>query len=359
MSISVEIVLKLPEMAGVSVAAGAAGLWREISSVDVMEVPDISEYLKPGELLITAMYSIRDNEAMQRRLIPLLIEKGVTALALAPLQEHDPIPGFMIKQADEMGLPLLKLPYGISFNELINVIMNSIIEKRYRCGLIENILQGKISSLPRVLAMGQTYGWNLEGSFIPVAVQGNISVILPPDVIRVDLSGNILLLFPLINQEDAKNRTAEIIALLQADHTVRIGIGRVIENILELPKGFAQAEQAITIGRQAKWSQCIVCYDNLGIYRVLYSGVDNTEKQLFIHEFLGPILNESELITTLRIYFENRGNQRSTAKAMNVHYNTISYRITQIEQLTKQKLDNPDDCLCVQIALKLLDMANL
>jgi hypothetical protein len=359
MSIPVETVLKLPEMAGVSVVAGAAGLRREISSVDVMEVPDISEYLKPGELLITAMYSIRDNEAMQRRLIPMLNEKGVSALALAPLQEHDTIPGFMIKQADETGLPLLKLPYGISFNDIINIIMNSIIEKRYRSGLIESILQGKIGSLPRVLAMGQTYGWNLEGSFIPVAVQGNINAALPPDVINADLSGGTLLLFPLIRREDAKGRTAEIIAALQADLTVRIGIGRAIENIMELPKGLAQAEQAISIGRQAKWPQCIVCYDNLGIYRVLYSGVDNTEKQLFIHEFLGPILNEGELTATLRIFFENRGNQRSTAKAMNLHYNTVSYRITRIEQLTKQKLDNPDDSLCLQIALKLLDMTDL
>ena len=101
MSISVEIALKLPEMENVSVVAGAAGLRREISSVNVMEVPDISEYLKPGELLVTTMYSIRDNEEMKRRLIPLLVEKGVAALALAPLHEHDRIPKFMAQQADE------------------------------------------------------------------------------------------------------------------------------------------------------------------------------------------------------------------------------------------------------------------
>lgn len=359
MSIQVETVLALPEMAGVIVAAGAAGLQREILSVNVMEVPDISKYLKPGELLITTMFSIRDNEEMQRRLIPLLVEKGVTALAIAPLREHDLIPGFMIKQADEMGLPVLKLPYEISFDEVIKTIMNSIIEKRYRNELIEDILRGKAASLPRVLATGQSYGWNLEGSFIPVVVQGNISITPPSDGIKVDLYDNTLYLFPLSNQEEVKRRTAEIIMMFRTDQTVRIGIGRAIENILELPKGFAQARQAINISRQAKWPQNIVCYDNLGVYRVLYSGADNTEKQLFINEFLGPIINESELITTLRIYFENQGNQRSTAKAMNVHYNTISYRITRVEQLTGQNLSNSDDALCLQIALKLLDMTDL
>jgi hypothetical protein len=358
LSIPVEILLKLPEMAGISVVAGSAGLRREISSVNVMEVPDFSKYLKSGELLITTMYPIRNNEAMQRRLIPLLIEKGVAALALAPLHEHDLIPAFMINQADEMGLPLLKLPYEVSFDELINTVLNSIIEKRYRCGLIENILQGKISSLPHIIAMGQTYGWNLEGCFIPVIVQGTISITLPPNVIKADLSGDTLLLFPLIHQEDAQSRTDEIITMLRAGGTVRIGIGRAIESIMELSKGFAQAQQAINIGRQAKWPP-IVCYDDLGVYRVLYSCVDTAEKQLYINEFLGPILNESELITTLRIYFENMGNHRSTAHAMSVHYNTVSYRITHIEQLTKKNLNNPDDSLCLQVALKLLDMADL
>jgi hypothetical protein len=359
MSISVENVLKLPEMNDVSVVAGSAGLGREISSVNVMEVPDIANYLKSGVLLITTMYSIREDEEMQRRLIPLLVDKGVTALALAPLQKRGDIPGFMLRQADEAGLPLLKLPFGTSFDDIMNIIFQSIIEKRYRSGLIENILDGKLLSLPRVLAAGQSYGWNLEGMFIPVAAHGNISVALPSDVIAVDLSGNTLLLFPLSNPLDAKSRTDEIISILRAGSAVTIGIGRAIGSIIELPIGYAQAEQAINISRQAKGAQNIVCYDDLGVYRVLSSSADIIEKQLFIDEFLGAILKENDLIATLRFYFESHGNQRTAAKAMNVHHNTISYRMARIEQLTGLRLNNPDDYLCLQIALKLLDIINL
>jgi purine catabolism regulator len=199
----------------------------------------------------------------------------------------------------------------------------------------------------------------LEGCFIPVVVQGNISITPPPDVIKADLNSDTLLLFPLIHREDAQSRTAEIITMLETDATPRMGIGRAIENIMDLPKGFMQAQQAINISRRAKWTQSIACYGDLGVYRVLYSGVDDTEKQLFINEFLGPILKEGELTATLRIYFENMGNRRGTAHAMGVHYNTVSYRITHIEQLTKKKLNNADDSLCLQVALKLLDMASL
>ena len=359
MSITVRAALGLPEMQGVSVAAGSAGLGREISSVNVMEVPDISRFLKPDMLLITTMYPIRDNEEIQRKLIPLLVEKGVAALALAPLHEHAGIPEFMIKQADDAGFSLLKLPYDIPFDNIMNSIFHKIIEKRYRSGLIENILQRKIDSLTRVIAAGKSYGWNLEGSFIPVVVHGDIPASLPPDVIVIDLNSNILLLFPLVDLSEAKSCRAEIKSLLEAYHAKPVGIGRAIETIMELPKGYAQAEQAININLQTKGEQSVSSYDDLGVYRVLSSSTDVIEKQLFINEFLGPILKESELIITLRVYFDNHGNQRNTAKAMRVHYNTISYRMARIEHLTGLNLDNSDDSLCLHIALKLLDIINL
>jgi hypothetical protein len=60
----------------------------------------------------------------------------------------------------------------------------------------------------------------------------------------------------------------------------------------------------------------------------------------------------------LRAYFLNMGNQRSAAKFLNVHYNTISYRMERIEQLTGVDFSNAEDSYCLQTALKLLDIIN-
>jgi hypothetical protein len=359
MSITVEFALGLLEQKNVSLAAGKAGLLREISSVNVMEVPDISMYLKPGVLLITTMYPIRNDEAKQRKLIPMLVEKEVTALAIAPLSELGRIPDFMLQKANETGLPVLNLPYGTSFDDIMNMIFQSIIENRYRSGLLENILQGNITSLPRVIAAGKSYGWNLGGPFIPVITRGSISIKPQADVIIVELNGNTLLLFPLNNISEAKKRKDEILNFLEEYKTVRFGMGRAIENIMELPKGYAQADQALKTSQEAKGSKNIVCYDDIGVHRVLFSSADVIDKQSFINDYLGPILKETELILTLRAYFDNHGNHRNTAKALNVHYNTISYRMNRIEQLAGLNLNNPDDVLCMQIALKLLDIIHL
>src|SRR5437764_8199824 len=42
------------------VRAGAAGLTRPVTSVNVMEVPDILPWVRPHELLLTTLYPLRD-----------------------------------------------------------------------------------------------------------------------------------------------------------------------------------------------------------------------------------------------------------------------------------------------------------
>ena len=52
-------VLKLPVMRGVRVLAGAAGLSGKVEHVTVMEVPEIRQWLKGNDFLITSLYSVR------------------------------------------------------------------------------------------------------------------------------------------------------------------------------------------------------------------------------------------------------------------------------------------------------------
>ena len=357
MSITVEHMLKLPEMGGITIAAGALGLTNEISSVNVMEVPDISRYLKRGELLITTLYSILDDESKLREFLPMLCKKGVAALAVAPLYEHTDIPDFMLVQANEMDFPLLKIPYGTPFNDLINSVMHGIITQFYRSGLIEDILNGKITNLSQALTIGRSYNWNLKGAFIPALFNGDAPISLPSEVIVVGLKTDSLFIFPLDSLRNEKKLTDEIKGMMLNHKYACLGIGRAIENILLLPIGFTQAQQALKLAKRLKKTNS-ACYGSLGIYRVLYSD-DDVEKQAFAEEILGDMHKDDELIKTLRVYFNEMGNHRSAAKALYVHYNTVANRLGRIEHLTGRKLDNAEDCLCLQIALKIYDLTNL
>jgi hypothetical protein len=54
-------VLAAPCLADARVLAGASGLDRIVSRLNVMEVPDILPWVKPNELLLTTGYPLRDD----------------------------------------------------------------------------------------------------------------------------------------------------------------------------------------------------------------------------------------------------------------------------------------------------------
>ena len=97
------------------IVAGERGLDRIIQSVNVMEVPDILQWVRPGELLVTTMSPLRDDAAEIDALIPRLAERGPAGLAVTPSGYMPGLPDSMIDAANALGFPLIDLPEKVSF----------------------------------------------------------------------------------------------------------------------------------------------------------------------------------------------------------------------------------------------------
>jgi len=120
-------IVRLPILRGAQVVGGAPGLDRLVHSVNVMEVPDILDWVKPGELLLTTAYPLRDDPAALAALIPRLAERGLAGIALKPTRYITVTPAAMIEAADRMQFPLIELPADASFNEIINAVLSEIL----------------------------------------------------------------------------------------------------------------------------------------------------------------------------------------------------------------------------------------
>jgi purine catabolism regulator len=119
--------VRLPVLQGARVVGGALGLDRPVRSVNVMEVPDIVEWVKPDELLLTTAYPLRDDPAALAALIPRLAARGLAGIALKPTRYIAATPPAMIEAADRLGFPLIELPADASFNEIINAVLSEIL----------------------------------------------------------------------------------------------------------------------------------------------------------------------------------------------------------------------------------------
>ena len=61
----------------------------------------------------------------------------------------------------------------------------------------------------------------------------------------------------------------------------------------------------------------------------------------------------SDLVATLRAYVAARFNISRSGEALQIHPNTVPYRLRRIRELTGRDPRNPDDLLALWLALKL------
>ncbi|MDV4151417.1 PucR family transcriptional regulator ligand-binding domain-containing protein [Clostridium sp. AL.422] len=130
MGISIENLLKLDILKGSTVLAGNIGLNNKITKVNVMEVPDIIDWVSEGEFLITTAYSIRDNVQILEELIPKLKEKGVSGLGIKVGRYIKELPENIFQLANTINFPIIEVPLSVSHTDIISSILTQVINEQ-------------------------------------------------------------------------------------------------------------------------------------------------------------------------------------------------------------------------------------
>src|SRR5688572_17615716 len=123
-------ILRLPLLEQARVVGGRGGLGRPVRAVNVMEVPDILDWVKPDELLLTTAYPLRDDPVALDALVPHLAQRGLAGIAIKPARYIETIPSAMIAAADRHDFPLIELPPDASFNEIIQAVLTVILNNQ-------------------------------------------------------------------------------------------------------------------------------------------------------------------------------------------------------------------------------------
>ncbi len=120
-------VLQIDLLKGAEILAGENGLDNSIVSVNVMEVPDVLEWVRSGEFLLSTAYVFRDDISLLDRLIPELCAKNVCGLGIKTQRYIETVPESALKLADELGFPIIRIPQEVPYGDLIKEIFNHII----------------------------------------------------------------------------------------------------------------------------------------------------------------------------------------------------------------------------------------
>lgn len=131
---------------------------------------------------------------------------------------------------------------------------------------------------------------------------------------------------------------------------VKITIGNAYPALNKLKKSYDEARNALKILNTFPNMEDVAHISDLVLEQVLLDVKEET-RELLIRESLYNLLSDSELLRTLQSFFHCSCNVTDTAKMMNLHRNTLLYRLQKIEELTGLNPKVFKDAMQLQIAL--------
>lgn len=381
--------------------AGKEGLNRVIRCVDAMEIPDISEWLQPGEFLVTTGYVLKDDEEALVRVVEALAEKEGSGLAVKT-RFIGKISKLAVKKAEELAIPIFEMPADMPTIDLTEP-------------LVRRIIAGDLKKASRELSGEQL--WHQQANFYTELVLGSISsekealyraqflkwprppfclIVLDMDDFReqvenieeVEILELKLRTEKILRRVLEKNRYSGVLVgrsdsffcVLQGPlavpelksltkkmkEAVQAGVGMVVKggiveevsSYLEMSHAHECAVDVIEICRIGKFEGGYACLSEVLLERGIRMGGTNPYLQEFVNRKLGPLeeydrKHQTELVLTLQALVDNMGVRTKTAEVLFLHRNTLLQRIHKIETLTGMDLSEGDHLLQFGIALKM------
>jgi purine catabolism regulator len=128
-----------------------------------------------------------------------------------------------------------------------------------------------------------------------------------------------------------------------------VGIGRSIRTLGDAAQSMADARVALE--HASHNGARIVRFDDLDPASWLLASCDQVVATQKVVEVLEPLREQAPLLETLRTYFAVNMNVAEAALRLNVHRNTVRYRLARIEELLDVQLHSPRTIANLHLAL--------
>ncbi|MDR0514754.1 MAG: PucR family transcriptional regulator ligand-binding domain-containing protein [Coriobacteriaceae bacterium] len=377
---------------GSRVLAGEGSLEAPISNVMVMEVPDVDNWVYPGDFILTTGYSLSHDLPALIALVTKLKRLGVVGMAIKPKRFINEIPPDMITEAHKNDFPLIELPITASFSKITHEVFSLILEKNAlppqgvapcaQKGFLTGLLLDEKTPRADLESLAHSSGIDLSSplavAVIKVPRQGSgtrrpgrapapaaslveriASIFGLKSKHHCEAIGNDIAL--LADPSDFLGliyRKKPLVDEAVCDPACSIGIGTAGTGIDAVRKSYHEAQFALTVGKELVGEKGIYPFDGLGFYRLLFEVRNHQNLKDFLHESLGKLeeydlKHNGDFIETLEAFFLFDGNLMRMSKELMMHYNSVSYRLQRIQQILEADLKDQTTRINLELALKI------
>jgi len=358
MHLTIGEALDLEILDGFKVLAGKKGLSNPILNVAVWDYETgdlIEENFRRGDFVLSTLVAIKDNIGALHENFQLLIDVGISALAIKPIYV-DEIPEDVIKLAEKNNIPLMI--FIETFTEDIIVEVNkAIVEKEGYQKLTMKIDDILFLNLNEDTIRGIARKINphfMENNMVAFCRKKNkAKSMINFSKEEVEEIGckvipfkNGHLVINTFEKYDRKEigktmfRRLEWLGFTQKDYV--IGVSGLYERLGNLNYSINESLYAF---RYAKiYKRDVSFFNDIGINRIILPIMDNPWVMKYYNGMVEPLLeydreNETELLKTAIVYIENNGDIKATAEELFQHGNTIRYRLDRINKIVSENFN--------------------
>lgn len=164
---------------------------------------------------------------------------------------------------------------------------------------------------------------------------------------------------PRQNKDDYCCRLNSFFPGLQVE-SVSVGVSTAITDPKDILLAKYQADQSLLIGRTSKNTNNIVFYEDCMFDDILYKLKMHSFSRAHIHPAIALLQEADETLgsdytRTLKVYIESFCSKAKTCQLLNIHRNTLSYRLEHIQKLIGIALDDEHLCRHLLMSFSLLD----
>ncbi|WP_455544476.1 PucR family transcriptional regulator [Intestinibacter sp.] len=367
MAITILEAMKLPTLKDFELVAGYRGLDRVIQRASIMDYEyEKSLYGKPiqvffeqGDFVISSLIYAKDDPSLILESVKGLVSDGASGLAVKNIY-YDVLPHEVIQYANEMDFPIFMFDKkGSYYEDIVTEIYDKNKEKNSL-----NVQEAKIGILLKEY-MEKSSVKNMAKDFNIYFKENMFSICLKPkkyidenslsNIINtlnraLDVShtayryhGCIFIIYTYEKKyrdkksiEFTKLVELMIYSLFLNLKDYYVGISNFHKYIDEL--NFALKESMYAMRVASINEENIKYYYEIGVYKLLMPYYSDIYMANFYGDTVGKITQydqkyNTELLQTCIEYIKSGGNIKGTAKLINLHENTVRYRINKVKEI--------------------------
>lgn len=367
MAITILEAMKLPTLKDFELIAGYRGLDREIQRASILDYEyekslsdkPIQTYFEKEDFVISSLIYAKDDPSLILESVKGLVSDGVSGLAVKNIY-YDVLPEEVIKYANQMDFPIFIFDKKGSYYEDIvteiydkNKEKNSISYQEAKIGILLKEDMDKSS----VKNMAKDFNISFKENMFSICLkpkkyidENSLTNII--NILNRDLGASHVayryhgIIFIICTYEDShkENKSTEfsrlvrlvIYSLFLDLNDYYIGISNFHKYIDEL--NFALKESMYAMRTASIEGENIRYYYEIGVYKLLMPSYSEGYMINFYSDTIGKIKHydqkyNSELLQTATVYVKLGGNIKNTAKSINLHENTVRYRINKIKEI--------------------------